>query len=99
MTIKAFIPGSVVVGTLVVAGLLFGGLPAAAQNQEPVVILKPMEDSDLPAGSQITDDRLQETKTKIQELKANLKAQQLRQQQQQQQAPQEGQTETEGGQD
>ena len=97
MSIKAFIPGSVVVGSLVVVGLLFGGLPAAAQNQEPVVILKPMEDSDLPAGSQITDDRLQETRTKIEEYKANLKAQQLRQQQQQQ-APQEGQPEAEGGQ-
>ena len=80
MPIKALIPGA-----LVAALLLFGGLPAGAQDKQPVLTLQPMENSDLPAGSQISEERLQETQSKIQELKANLKAQQLRKQQQQQQ--------------
>ncbi len=92
MSIKAFIPGTLVpcalvaVGAVGAVGLLFGALPANAQAKDPVVSLQPMENSDLPAGSQITEERLQETKTKIQEFKAQ-RAQEL-QSQEQQQAPQ-----------
>ena len=81
MSIKVIVPALLVPGALVAVGLLFGALPAAAQAKDPVVILKPMEDSDLPAGSQISEERLQETKTKIQELKAQ-RARQLQSQEQ-----------------
>ena len=86
MSIKVIVPALLVTGALVAVGLLFGALPAAAQAKDPVVILKPMDNSDLPAGSQISEERLQETKTKIQELKAQ-RARQL-ESQEQQQAPQ-----------
>ena len=80
MTMKALIPGA-----LVAAALVFTGLPAAAQDKQPVLTLQPMENSELPEGSRISEERLEETQAKIEELKAKLKAQQLQKQQQEQQ--------------
>ncbi len=94
MSIKAIVPALLVPGALVAIGLLFGALPAGAQAKDPVVILKPMDNSELPAGSQISEERLQETKTKIQELKAQ-RARQL-QSQEQEASPQEALPKPEG---
>jgi hypothetical protein len=72
MSISKLIPG-----TLALVGLLLAGLPANAQSKEPAVTLKPMEDLHLPAGSQISEERLKQMDVKARAYKARLKAQKL----------------------
>ena len=67
----AFVPGA-----LAVLGIALGVAlvtPAAHAGQKAVTI-KPVEDLDVPEGSQIPARRIEETEAKVQELKTQLRA-------------------------
>ena len=83
--------------SLAVLGLLLGAslmTPASLAAQEAVKI-QPVEDRDVPEGSQIPSWRIEATEEKAKDYKAQLKARQL-QQQQQESLPQEGTSKPEG---
>lgn len=63
-------------GVLVMTAPLLAGLPGNATAKDPVVTLQPMQDAHLPAGSQISNERLRAADIKIRALKAKLKTQQ-----------------------
>lgn len=88
--------GAFVPGALAVLGIALGVAlvtPAAYAGQKAVTI-KPVEDLDVPEGSQIPARRIEETETKVQELKTQLRATAPAKQQESQ--PQETLPESEG---
>ena len=82
---RALIPAALVLPGLLFAATLTG--PASHAGQE-VMILQPVEDRDVPEGTQIPEWRLKEAEEKASEHKAQMRSLQAPQQQQQQ-APQE----------
>lgn len=74
-----FIPGAL--GALVVSGLLFGLFPAGptAHAQEAVTIA-PVDDRDVPQGSQIPEQRILEIEQKVKAYKEQMKAERAAQQ-------------------
>ncbi len=63
-------------GVLVMAVPLLAGLSGGAAAKDPVVTFRPMQDAHLPAGSQISSERLRAADIKIRAFKAKLKQRQ-----------------------
>ncbi len=89
-------PSKSVPAALIVSGILFGTLlmgPPSHAGQ--ATTLQPVEDLDVPEGSQIPEGRLQETEEKVREYKAQMREKSRLKQQQQEQQRQEQQPQTE----
>lgn len=83
---------------LIVSGILFGTLlmgPPSHAGQ--ATTFQPVEDLDVPEGSQIPEGRLQETEEKVREYKAQMREKSRLKQQQQEQQPQTEAPEPNGG--